>query len=63
MNELKLFSFGQSKHLNAIKKKYAILKNKITEDSSLTEGEKSTKLKQLEKSFEKENKNLNQNLY
>jgi hypothetical protein len=63
MQELKLHSFGQTDHLEALKKKYDSLKKSINKNQKLTESEKKAELETLTKSFEKEKKNSNNNLY
>lgn len=63
MQELKLHSFGQTDHLEILKKKYDSLKKSINENKKLTESEKKAELETLTKSFEKEKKNSNNNLY
>ena len=63
MQELKLHSFGQTDHLETLKKKYDSLKKSINENKEMTESEKKAELKTLTKSFEKEKKNSNNNLY
>ncbi len=63
MEELKLHSFGQNDHLESLKKKYDSLRNNINQNIKLTESEKKAELKSLTKSFEKEKKNSNNNLY
>ncbi len=63
MEELQLHSFGQTDHLETLKKKYDSLRKSINENEKLTESEKKAELETLTKSFEKEKKNSNNNLY
>lgn len=63
MEELKLHSFGQNDHLESLKGKYNSLKNKIKGNIKMTESEKKTELDKLKKSFEKEKKDSDKNLY
>ncbi|WP_100615433.1 hypothetical protein [Confluentibacter citreus] len=63
MEELKLHSFGQNNHLESLKKKYDSLRKRINDNKNLTESEKFTELETLTKSFEKEKRNSDNNLY
>lgn len=63
MDELKLHSFGQNDHLESLKEKYNSLKNEIKENKKLTEIEKKVELEILTKSFEKEKRDSENNLY
>jgi hypothetical protein len=63
MQELKLHSFGQNDHLESLKKKYNSLRKSINENIELPESEKIAELETLTKSFEKQKKNSNNNLY
>ena len=63
MEELKLHSFGQNDHLESLKKKYDALRKKINGNDKLTEPEKKSELETLTKSFEKEKKESQNNLY
>ncbi len=63
MEDLKLFSFGQSDHIEALKKKFEALKKKINENKALSELEKTSEIGKLEEAFEKEKKNSKNNLY
>ena len=63
MQELKLHSFGQNDHLEALKMKYDSLKKIIKDSEKLTETEKNAELETLTKSFEKEKKDSENNLY
>ncbi|WP_412983919.1 hypothetical protein [Pontimicrobium sp. IMCC45349] len=62
MNELKLHSSGRTDHLQSLKERYEILKNKIN-CKKLNETEKSAVLDKLKKSFEKRKKESENNLY
>jgi Leucine-rich repeat (LRR) protein len=63
MEELKLHSFGQNDHLEYLKRNYNSLRKIINNDKNLTNSEKLLELETLTKSFEKEKRNSNNNLY
>ncbi|MDX6748152.1 hypothetical protein SHK09_15245 [Polaribacter sp. PL03] len=63
METLKLHSLGQNDHLKSLKKKYDLLKNRITGNEKMSENDKKTELKNLAKSFDREKKDSNRNLY
>ncbi|MFD0837070.1 hypothetical protein ACFQ0I_14920 [Mariniflexile aquimaris] len=63
MDELQLHAFGQHDHLECLKKKYDSLSLDIKGNKKLTESEKKSQLETLTKSFEKEKKEAQNNLY
>ena len=63
METLKLHSSGQNEHLESLKKKYDLLKKRIKGNDKISENIKTTELRNLDKSFDKEKKNSNRNLY
>ena len=63
MEELKLHSLGQNDHIEALKKNYNSLKEKIKGNKILTGEEKIVELKRLSESLKKEKKNSENNLY
>ena len=63
MNELKLHALGSHDHLEALRKRYNSLKEKIKGNTELTEPQKESKLKALDESFKEEKKNIQNNNY
>ncbi len=63
MDELRFYSSGQTNTLEILKEKFESLKSEVRKNKSLTESQKKTKLTELKKSFEKQKKELNNNLY
>ncbi len=63
MEELKLHSFGLNDHLESLKEKYDSLRKSMSNNTKLTESEKKAELEILTKTFEREKKHANNNLY
>lgn len=63
MEVFKLHNLGQNDHLKIIKEKYNILRNEIAEKKNLNELEKKAELKKLKSSYNKEKRELLNNLY
>lgn len=63
MEIFKFHSVGRNDHLKIIKEKYNILKNELVKREDLNESEKNAELKNLEKSFKNEKRELLNNFY